>query len=84
MPKEYVIVKYAGVSWEDYFDRDPKTGVTVHATCSFTHTGKRNGIERTYSDLDKAKRDCIKMNRSNPCGDYGVCEVIDYNGDKNG
>jgi hypothetical protein len=78
MTETFVIVKYAGYSWDHYFDKDPKiNGVCIQASCANTYSGKLCDIEYSYTDKKKAEEDCDKINKANPCAYYGVCKVIE-------
>lgn len=70
----YIIVKNAGSSWPYYFIEDPKMGA-VHASYSAhdSYTGRTLNIKPSYEDYQEAIRDCEKMNKANPVGDYEVC-----------
>lgn len=77
-PSEWVIVKHAQEDfWHVYWEEDPKLGVSRSHTAADTHTGYIANIQNSYTDLNKAKADCRKMNNHNPCGYYDVCPVID-------
>ena len=74
----YIIVKNAGNSWNYYFLEDPKEG-SVHPSYSShdSYTGVNLDIKPSYEDFDEAQRDCERMNKENPVGDYAVCKLMD-------
>lgn len=73
---EFIIVKNAGESWIHYFMEDPKGG-DVHPSysCHETFSAKLLEIKPSYSDMNEAETDCVKLNTSNPVGDYAVCRL---------
>jgi hypothetical protein len=74
---EYVVVKHAGVNWKNKWEEDPKLTRVHHShTAAFTFTGKSCGCEYSYKDLAAAEAMAVKLNQSNPCGDYAVCRLV--------
>ncbi len=76
--KLYVIVKHAGETWAYHFEKDPKTeGATKIHSARWSHSGKIGHLKETYEDLDEAEKDCIRINKINPAGDYAVCPLVE-------
>ena len=68
----YVIVKYAGENWEYHWEKDPRLGCHVDCITSSSYTGKQVGVKPVYTDLEEARKACVR--RNDPADIRGVCE----------
>ena len=73
---KYVIVKHAAY-WENYYIDDPNKGVLKSHSCHDTYIAKQLGIKPVYEDMCEAAHGAIKLNESNPSGNYAACPVIE-------
>lgn len=76
--REFVIVKNTSDrKWQDLFFEDPRiTGVRRHFSAYFSFDGRMAEIDVTYTDLDRAQRDLIKIKEVNPQGEYDICPLL--------
>lgn len=76
--EEFVIVKNTSDNkWKHQFLDDPRiVGVTLYFSAFFSFAGKMSNIAVSYSDLDTAKEDLVKIKEYNPYGEYDICPLL--------
>lgn len=73
----YVVQKYAGDRWNNYYRKDPKLcNQDLSHSAAFTYTGKQIGLLVFYTSIEEANTACDEMNRINPTGSYAVCKSM--------